>query len=55
MITQKVFLNLQKNCFIQSQIRKLIIEEQELTFSHLMFLHFTKIFFQNKLILNKTT
>ena len=29
--SSKFFLNLEKNCFVQNQIRKLIIEEKELT------------------------
>ena len=54
-MSMEKFLNLQKNRFVQNQIRKLITEEKELTFSHLIFSHFTKIFFLNKLILNKMT
>ena len=54
-MSMEIFLNLQKNCFVQNQIRKLITEEKELTFSHLIFSHFTKIFFLNELILNKMT
>ena len=49
------FLNLQKNRFAQNQIRKLITQEKELTFSHFIFSHYTKIFFLNELILNKMT
>ena len=29
-MSSKFFLNLQKNCFVQSQIRNLIVEEKEL-------------------------
>ena len=32
--SSKFFLNLEKNCFAQSQIRKLIIEEKNLTEQH---------------------
>ena len=52
------FLNLEKkNRFVQSQILKLIIweKEQNKMKSTIIFSHFTKIFFLNKLILNRMT
>ena len=44
----KFFLNLEKNCFVQSQIRKLIIEKMNYRTKWnqiIIFSHFTKIFF----------